>query len=506
MQRGGRTDTFVNYGAGLATFSAVAMTSVGAVAIMDLNLTMGALIAANMLTSQILGPFNQLVGSWRNYSSFRQAVERLGSIFVLPEERTEMSVQLDRPRGEITLASDRRRCRYTQVFGHPPDPAQMTNPPIAFYLVPETLDTGVREAMQRNPTLSVATRQAAQARQRQFSARAGYFPALDLVGSYNWEADRERTPGIRRDYSVALQATWSLFSGFSTRASVAEAAFNYSASLNNEQFIARQIEQEVRLVWQCVDTLRPPAVAQQLGLDRLGSARGAQPPARRRPRNDHQRARRRKRTVRRRNQPGDRDLRREAGDLPPGGGHEPRRPGGDPGRTGARGRGDALCGTLRDRADNGGRRRAPVRDAGAPVNPFAPAPAEGAANPFAAPPAEAAPAGAEAPANPFAAPPAEAAPAGVEVPAEAPADPFALPPAPDGGGEAPADPFALPPAQGGGDQPAQPGAELAPDGPGAAAARALAAMDADLSISRASSPVAGAFGFQVDDGISQRND
>ena len=103
VQRGGRTDTFVNYGAGLATFSAVAMTSVGALAIIDLNLTMGALIAANMLTSRILGPFNQLVGSWRNYSSFRAAVDRLGSIFALPEERTEMSVQLDRPRGEITL-------------------------------------------------------------------------------------------------------------------------------------------------------------------------------------------------------------------------------------------------------------------------------------------------------------------------------------------------------------------------------------------------------------------
>lgn len=103
VTRGGKADVYQNFGAELATFATIAMTTVGALAIIDLHLTIGALISANMLTGKILGPFNQLVGSWRNYSSFRQAVDRLGSVFALPEDRQEIAVRLDRPRGEIVL-------------------------------------------------------------------------------------------------------------------------------------------------------------------------------------------------------------------------------------------------------------------------------------------------------------------------------------------------------------------------------------------------------------------
>lgn len=103
VTRGGKADTYQNYGAELATFSTIAMTTVGALAIIDLNLTMGALISANMLTGRILGPFNQLVGSWRTFSSFLQAVERLGGVLAMPEERQEIAIKLDRPRGHVTF-------------------------------------------------------------------------------------------------------------------------------------------------------------------------------------------------------------------------------------------------------------------------------------------------------------------------------------------------------------------------------------------------------------------
>lgn len=103
VARGGKADTYQNYGAELATFSTIAMTTVGALAIIDLNLTMGALISANMLTGRILGPFNQLVGSWRTFSSFLQAVERLGGVLAMPEERQEIAIKLDRPRGHVTF-------------------------------------------------------------------------------------------------------------------------------------------------------------------------------------------------------------------------------------------------------------------------------------------------------------------------------------------------------------------------------------------------------------------
>ncbi|MEQ8246249.1 MAG: ATP-binding cassette domain-containing protein [Alphaproteobacteria bacterium] len=103
MHRGRKSDTFGNYGASLTTITTVAMTSAGAIAIINQDMTMGSLIAANMLMGRILGPFNQLVGSWRNYASYRQAVNRLSEIFVVRDDRQEVEVELGRPEGQITL-------------------------------------------------------------------------------------------------------------------------------------------------------------------------------------------------------------------------------------------------------------------------------------------------------------------------------------------------------------------------------------------------------------------
>ncbi len=79
------------------------MTTVGALAIINQEMTIGSLIAANMLSSRIIGPFNQLVGSWRSFAQFRQSVARLSDIFDLQEERQEAGITLERPEGNITL-------------------------------------------------------------------------------------------------------------------------------------------------------------------------------------------------------------------------------------------------------------------------------------------------------------------------------------------------------------------------------------------------------------------
>ncbi len=107
MIRGKQADKYVNLGAGLASFTTVAMTCVGALAIIDLQMTIGALIAANMLSNRVIGPFNQLVGSWRAYARFKQAVGRLSQVFALIEERKEISIAHDRTRGNISIENVR---------------------------------------------------------------------------------------------------------------------------------------------------------------------------------------------------------------------------------------------------------------------------------------------------------------------------------------------------------------------------------------------------------------
>jgi ATP-binding cassette subfamily C protein LapB len=101
--RGSKTDSYTNAGALLSIFTSVGLTTVGAIAIVNQALTIGALIATNMLSGRLIGPFNQLVNTWRTYAGFRQAVDRLGQVFALTSERERSEVRLARPKGELVL-------------------------------------------------------------------------------------------------------------------------------------------------------------------------------------------------------------------------------------------------------------------------------------------------------------------------------------------------------------------------------------------------------------------
>ena len=101
--RGSRTETYSNLSTTLSAATLVLITTVGAIAIINQELTVGALIASNMLVGRIIGPLNQLVRSWRNFVSFRQAAGRLTQLFEAAEERSETGIELGRPRGDIVV-------------------------------------------------------------------------------------------------------------------------------------------------------------------------------------------------------------------------------------------------------------------------------------------------------------------------------------------------------------------------------------------------------------------
>jgi ATP-binding cassette, subfamily C, bacterial LapB len=103
IARGGEADTAGSLGQLLTVVATVAMTAVGALAIIDQNLTIGGLIAANMLAGRLLAPMNQLVGAWRGYTSFKQSADRLADAFTLTDDLHHSPVALVRPRGRIEL-------------------------------------------------------------------------------------------------------------------------------------------------------------------------------------------------------------------------------------------------------------------------------------------------------------------------------------------------------------------------------------------------------------------
>lgn len=103
LERGRVGDSFTNLGTTAALITTVAMTTVGALAIVNQELTIGALIAANMLSNRVLQPLNQLVNTWRQVAQYRQAKQRLGAVFALPEDDRATPVDLGRPKGELAL-------------------------------------------------------------------------------------------------------------------------------------------------------------------------------------------------------------------------------------------------------------------------------------------------------------------------------------------------------------------------------------------------------------------
>ena len=102
-ERGQATDGSQVMANAMTLLTTVALTSVGALAILDQRMTIGALIAANMLGSRMIAPFTQLVGQWRMLTQVRQAVARLDGVFALASERKLAVVDLGRPTGQIRL-------------------------------------------------------------------------------------------------------------------------------------------------------------------------------------------------------------------------------------------------------------------------------------------------------------------------------------------------------------------------------------------------------------------
>lgn len=86
VRRGNQSDTFVHLGLALTILTTVALTTVGAIAILNQEMSIGALVAANMLGGRIVQPFQQLVGNWRTYMATRQSLQRLTDCFATIEE------------------------------------------------------------------------------------------------------------------------------------------------------------------------------------------------------------------------------------------------------------------------------------------------------------------------------------------------------------------------------------------------------------------------------------
>lgn len=107
---------------------------------------------------------------------------------------------------------------------------------------PGALEDWLREAQEKRPDLSAARERARAARNAVRAARAGYAPLLTAAGSYGFAASDFP---LERAYSLSLQMSVPLFSGFSTREQIAEALAEEAAAALAVVDLARQVRLEV---------------------------------------------------------------------------------------------------------------------------------------------------------------------------------------------------------------------------------------------------------------------
>ena len=103
MDRGRSSDSHVTVGQMLSIGTTVAITCVGALLILEQSLTIGALIASNMLASRLVAPIASLVGQWKSFQAAREAAQRLNAVLEMEGERDVAELPFDRPTGKLQL-------------------------------------------------------------------------------------------------------------------------------------------------------------------------------------------------------------------------------------------------------------------------------------------------------------------------------------------------------------------------------------------------------------------
>lgn len=83
----------------------VCITAVGAFAVINQWMTVGGLIASNMLASKAIGPLASLSGHWRSIAHSREATDRLDEVFAEEEEKQFTGLDLPVPTGALRLES-----------------------------------------------------------------------------------------------------------------------------------------------------------------------------------------------------------------------------------------------------------------------------------------------------------------------------------------------------------------------------------------------------------------
>lgn len=145
---------------------------------------------------------------------------------------------------------------YVQVFDHAPNLDTMSDPTVPVDLIPDNLERAIAIAINDNPAIVNSATNVAVAREQKKRLGSEYLPSLDLVGKWYVEKNVDSVPGMQRDYQVLLQASWNLFSGFTTSSKSRQAALDLGAKKDTQDLTERRVIEQTRVSWQSLATAR----------------------------------------------------------------------------------------------------------------------------------------------------------------------------------------------------------------------------------------------------------
>ena len=103
LSRGKSADFYRVMSQSMTLLFTICITSMGALAILEQQMTIGALIAANMLGSRLISPYVQLVEHWRTLTQFQQALNRVDQFLDENEDKNNIAVDVPIGPGKFFL-------------------------------------------------------------------------------------------------------------------------------------------------------------------------------------------------------------------------------------------------------------------------------------------------------------------------------------------------------------------------------------------------------------------
>ncbi len=183
-----------------------------------------------------------------------QRVQRGSGIAVdVLQAKSRLQFSLERLSASQGALAD-AKSRFLQVFGHAPDTGAMVMPVPVDKLLPKTVEDAVNIALAENPAVVTANKRIDLTAEQKKSITAEYYPSVDLVLQNKYEQDYAGSPGIRRDSTAKVQATWNLFNGLSTNSRAAQSAADADARRSEYLQARRKAEEQTRISWQALQT------------------------------------------------------------------------------------------------------------------------------------------------------------------------------------------------------------------------------------------------------------